>query len=178
MPGPGRCPRDRGKASYRDDFFANMVEPNDLGRLSFVEMTADGITDFSVKFRDRVRFSENGNVERPCDEPALRRVVYHKNQLAHGHFSKAKGQTLCGYGIPDSTQCPVREVSLTREVSDARTSLADFFSILLEWAAMSWIDGILSLTEDQWIYIGFMGSALAWVVVLTVWYMRTRTKTK
>ena len=47
---------------------------------------------------------------------------------------------------------------------------------LLEWADMSWIDGIWGLTEDQWIYVGFMGSALAWVVVLTVWYMRTRTK--
>jgi hypothetical protein len=43
---------------------------------------------------------------------------------------------------------------------------------------MSWIDGVMGLTEDQWIYVGFMGSALAWLVVLTVWYMRTRTKTK
>ena len=33
---------------------------------------------------------------------------------------------------------------------------------------MSWMDGILGLTEDQWIYVGFMGSALAWTVVLTV----------
>ncbi|MEO6307134.1 MAG: hypothetical protein ABIO96_10145 [Nitrospiraceae bacterium] len=49
---------------------------------------------------------------------------------------------------------------------------------LLEWAAMSWIDGVMGLTEDQWTVVGFMGSALAWIVVLTVWYMRTRTKTK
>lgn len=115
MPGPGRCPIDRGEASYRDDFFANMVQPNDLGRLPFIEMTADGITDFSMKFCDRVSFSKNGNAECPCDEPTLRCVFYHKNQLAHGHFSKVKERTLCRYVIPDATQCLVREVSLTRD---------------------------------------------------------------
>jgi hypothetical protein len=41
---------------------------------------------------------------------------------------------------------------------------------------MDWIDGILGLTEDQWITVGFMSSALTWIVVLTVWYRRTRTK--
>lgn len=109
-----------GKASYRDDFFADMVEPNDLGRLPFVEVTADGITDFPVKFRDRVSFSENGNAERPCDEPAFRRVFYHKDQLAHGHFSKVKERTLCCHVIPDATQCLVREVSPTRDTRDER----------------------------------------------------------
>jgi len=49
---------------------------------------------------------------------------------------------------------------------------------LLEWAAMSWIDGVLGLTEDQWITVGFMSSALAWFIVLVVWYIRTRPKTK
>jgi hypothetical protein len=122
VPGPGRSPRDRGEASYRDDFLADMVEPNDLGRLPFVEMTADGITDFSMKFRNRVSFSENRKSERSCDEPALRCVFYHKNQLAHGHFSKMKEQILCRYGIPGATQCPVREASLTREACDEQGS--------------------------------------------------------
>jgi hypothetical protein len=57
-------------------------------------------------------------------------------------------------------------------LNDARTKLAGFFSILLEWAAMSWIDGIWGLTEGQWVTVGFMSSALA------VWHMRTRAKTK
>jgi hypothetical protein len=43
---------------------------------------------------------------------------------------------------------------------------------------MSWIDGLLGLTEDQWITVGFMSSALTWIVVLVVWYMRTRPKPK
>jgi hypothetical protein len=43
---------------------------------------------------------------------------------------------------------------------------------------MNWIDAISSLTEDQWIYVGFMGSALAWFIVLTVWYMRTKAKSQ
>jgi len=120
VPGPDRCPIGRGEASYRDDFFANMVQPNDRGRLPFVEVTADGITDFSMKFRDSVSFSENGNAERSCNEPALRRVFYHKDQLAHGHLSKVKERTLSRYVIPDATQCPVRELSLTRETTDER----------------------------------------------------------
>jgi len=45
-------------------------------------------------------------------------------------------------------------------------------------AAMSWIDGVLGLTEDQWIKVGVLGSGLAWSIVLVVWYMRTRPKTK
>ena len=122
VPGPGRCPRDRGEASYRDDFFSNMVQPSDLGRLPFVEVTADGITDFPVKLGDRVSFSENGNAERPCGEPTLRRVFYHKNQLAHGHFSKVKNRTLCRDGIPDATQCLVREVWLIQEANNESES--------------------------------------------------------
>jgi len=45
-------------------------------------------------------------------------------------------------------------------------------------AAMSWIDGVMGLTEDQWTKVGFFGSGLAWFIVLVVWYMRTRPKTK
>jgi hypothetical protein len=41
---------------------------------------------------------------------------------------------------------------------------------------MDWIDTVLHLTGDQWIVVGFMGSALAWAVVLVVWYKRTKTK--
>ena len=43
---------------------------------------------------------------------------------------------------------------------------------------MSWIDGVMGLTEDQWITVGFMSSALTWLIVLVVWYRRTRPKTK
>ena len=49
---------------------------------------------------------------------------------------------------------------------------------LLEWAVMSWIDGVLGLTGDQWIKVGVLGSGLAWVIVLVVWYMLTRPKAK
>ena len=44
--------------------------------------------------------------------------------------------------------------------------------------AMSWIDGVLGLTEDQWIKVGVLGSGLAWAIVLVVWYMLTRPKAK
>jgi hypothetical protein len=41
-----------------------------------------------------------------------------------------------------------------------------------------WIDGLLALTEGQWVTVGFMSSALTWLIVLVVWYMRTRPKAK
>ena len=45
---------------------------------------------------------------------------YDKDHLTHGHFSKGKEQTLRRDGIPDAVQCPVRELSLTRETTDER----------------------------------------------------------
>ncbi|MEP6933221.1 MAG: hypothetical protein ABI988_04675 [Nitrospirota bacterium] len=43
---------------------------------------------------------------------------------------------------------------------------------------MNWIDGVLGLTEGQWVTVVFMSSALTWLIVLVVWYRRTRPKTK
>lgn len=74
-----RFPTDRGEASYRDDFLADMVKSYDFWSEAFIKVAADGITDFSVKLRDSVSFGKNRNAKRPCNEPALRRVFYHKD---------------------------------------------------------------------------------------------------
>jgi hypothetical protein len=63
------------------------VKSYDLWSEAFIKVAADGITDFSVKLRDSVSFGEDRNAKRACNEPALRRVFYHKVQLAHGHSS-------------------------------------------------------------------------------------------
>ena len=43
---------------------------------------------------------------------------------------------------------------------------------------MNWIDDLRGLTEGQWVTVGFMSSSLTWLIVLMVWYMRTRLNTK
>jgi hypothetical protein len=63
-----------GEASYCHDFLADMVETNDLGSLSFVEVAADGIPNLFMKLRLGVSFSENRGAEGSC-ESAFRRVL-------------------------------------------------------------------------------------------------------
>ena len=103
-PGRGRFPRGRGEASYRDDFLADMVEPNDLWRLAFIEVTADGITNFPVKFRKGVSLGENRHAERACGEPTLRRIFHHEDQFAHSHSLKAKSIDAMLFRTPRNVQ--------------------------------------------------------------------------
>jgi hypothetical protein len=41
---------------------------------------------------------------------------------------------------------------------------------------MNWIDEVSRMTGEQWLVVAMVGSALAWVVVLVVWFKRTNTK--
>jgi hypothetical protein len=59
-----RFPTDHREASYSDDFFADMVEENDLWSLPLLEVTTNRFSYPPWRFSQRVRFGKDGLSER------------------------------------------------------------------------------------------------------------------
>src|SRR2546423_14640227 len=61
------------KASHGDDFFPDKMQSDDLGRLPFLKMAFDSITDLLAQRVHRLGFSKNGVTERASGISAFRR---------------------------------------------------------------------------------------------------------
>ena len=70
--------------SYRNDFFSNEVQANDLGTLGLFEMAEHRVADHLVQLLERIRDGKNGLPESLRGITAFRRLVDHENDLVHG----------------------------------------------------------------------------------------------
>lgn len=128
----GRFPRDHGEASYGDDFFTHVVEPNDFRRSPLIEVAPDCISDFVGKLSKGVGLGENRHPQRACDKPSLRSFLDHEDQFTH--LSHPIPPQRCPHGSPPHGRCPVRQrfqgMIRGQHAGSSMVLLADFLAIL------------------------------------------------